>query len=446
MDIHSILKSSENRMLEFKREIPKNRQTILKTIVGFANGSGGSLYIGVNDNRSVCGVGDEPFELEESLSSFFFDSISPTPNIFYQAVSFEEKTIFVIKVLSGANKPYFIRKDGPEQGTFIRVGSTNRRADPQILAELRRQARNISFDSEVETSFDRDIFDLEILKIFLNWRGLNLKPSIGYLTKNGFAYRYDHICHPTVGGLMLFCSKLPESYEYAGFRVSRFRSDSRSDLIHSEFVNCCLLHMPQMVMDFLKLYLEKNIFIEGLRRKETYDLPISSLREAIINAICHRDYSITGSQNKLDIFSDRVEITSPGVLPTGITLEDLGLGTSEIRNRQIVKTFRQAGFIEQLGTGIIRMREACKQQGLLEPKFEEVGSFFKVTLFRPKLVIPEEVQGVFNLIKKRGFMGSREIADHLKIHQNTALKRLKWLQKNGLIQKEGNGTKVRYGM
>ena len=92
------------------------------------------------------------------------------------------------------------------------------------------------------------------------------------------------------------------------------------------------------------------------------------------------------------------------------------------------------------------MREAGKQQGLLEPKFEEVGSFFKVTLFRPKLVMPEEVRDVFNLIKKRGFMGSREIADHLKIHQNTALKRLKWLQKNGLIQKEGNGTKVRYGM
>jgi predicted HTH transcriptional regulator len=446
MDIHTILKSPENRMLEFKREIPKNRQAILKTIVGFANGSGGSLYIGVNDNRSVRGVEDEPFELEESLSSFFFDSISPTPNIFFQMVSFEEKTIFVIKVLSGANKPYFIRKDGPEQGAFIRVGSTNRRADPQILAELRRQARNISFDSEVETSFDCDIIDREILKIFINWRGLNLKPSIGYLIKNGFAYRYDHICHPTVGGLMLFCSKLPESYEYAGFRISRFRSDTRSDLIHSEFANCGLLHMPQVVMDFLKLYLEKNIFIEGLRRKETYDLPLASLREAIINAICHRDYSITGAQNKLDIFSDRVEITSPGVLPTGITLEDLGLGTSEIRNRQIVKTFRQAGFIEQLGTGIIRMREACKQQGLLEPKFEEVGSFFKVTLFRPKLVMPEEVRGVFNLIKKRGFMGSREIADHLKVHQNTALKRLKWLQKNGLIQKEGNGTKVRYGM
>ncbi|MCK5506756.1 MAG: putative DNA binding domain-containing protein [Thermodesulfovibrionia bacterium] len=446
MNIKEILRSPESRMLEFKRKLPKHRNNILKTIVGFANGSGGNIYIGVNDDRSVCGIENEPFDLEESLSSFFYDSISPTPNIFYQTISVEQKTVFLIKVLPGANKPYFIRKDGPEDGTFIRVGSTNRKADGHILAELRRQARNISLDSEVETSFNCDIFDLQILNTFLNWRELTIKPSIDFLVKNSFAHKFNHICHPTLGGLLLFCSELPENYEYAGFRVSRFRNDTRSDLIRSEFINCGLLLMPQRVMEFIFLYLEKNVHIEGLQRKETHDIPVSALREAITNAICHRDYSITGSQNKLDVFSDRVEITSPGVLPVGITLADLGLGTSEIRNRQIVKTFRQAGFIEQLGTGIIRIREACRQQGLVEPKFDEVGSFFKVTLFRPKIVMPAEVQTVFDLIKRRGFMSSREIASHLKIHQNTSLKRLKWLQKNGLIKKKGSGTKVKYGI
>ena len=95
MDIKEILKSPESRMLEFKRKLPKNRQNILKTIVGFANGSGGSLYIGVNDDRSVRGIKDESFELRESLSSFFYDSIYPTPKIFYQTISAEQKTIFV---------------------------------------------------------------------------------------------------------------------------------------------------------------------------------------------------------------------------------------------------------------------------------------------------------------------------------------------------------------
>ena len=113
----------------------------------------------------------------------------------------------------------------------------------------------------------------------------------------------------------------------------------------------------------------------------------------------------------MDIFSDRIEIISPGVLPTGITLEDLGLGTSEIRNRHITKIFRQAGFIEQLGTGIIRMRELCRKSGLSEPGFEEVGNFFKVTFFGPKVSLPEEMQEVFDLLQDRGTMGSREIAN-----------------------------------
>jgi ATP-dependent DNA helicase RecG len=446
MTIKEILQAPESRTLEFKREIPKNRRNILKTIIAFANGSGGTIYIGVNDDRSVCGIQEEPFELEESLSSLIYDAISPTPGIFYQTTSVDDKLVFVLKVLPGANKPYFLRKLGPAAGSFIRVGSTNRLADDHILAELKRQARNISFDDEVENSFKCHILDKKVLKIFLSWRGLEIKPSIQYFIKNRLAHRYDHTCHPTIGGLLLFCSHLPDTYEYAGFQVSCFKNDSRADLIHSELVSSGLLLMPDKITELSLLYLAKGIQIDGLRRKETYDIPIFALREAILNAICHRDYSIAGASCKLDIFTDRVEITSPGVLPTGITLQDLGFGTSEIRNRRIVKIFRQAGFVEQLGTGIIRMREACRRDALPAPKFEEIGSFFKVTLFRPQHALPDDLQQVFNLLKVHGLMGSREIAEKSGFHQNTVLKRLKKLEAKGLIIKQGSGTKVRYGL
>jgi len=311
---------------------------------------------------------------------------------------------------------------------------------------LRRQARNISLDSEVETSFGCDVIDLEVLRAFLTWRGLDINPSIDYLVKNGFARRYNQTCHPTIGGLLLFSSKLPDAYEYAGFKISRFRHESRSDLIHSESVFTGLLHTPQRVMDLILLYLERNVSIDGLRRKEGYDIPIEVIRETIVNAICHRDYSITGAYNKVDIFSDRIEVISPGILPTGITLKDLGLGTSEIRNRYIAKTFHQAGFIEQLGTGIIRICQLCRKNLLIEPKFEEVGNFFKVTLFRPGLSLPEEMQALFVILKERGSMGSKEISQHLEIHQNTALKRLRWLEQKGLVRRQGRGTKVRYAV
>jgi len=204
--------------------------------------------------------------------------------------------------------------------------------------------------------------------------------------------------------------------------------------------------MSEKVMDFVQLYMERKIEISALQRKETYDIPLPAIREGILNAICHRDYSITGADNKLDIFSDRIEITSPGTLPSGITLQDLGEGISEVRNRFIVKIFREAGYVEQLGTGISRIKEGCRINALPEPKFEETGNFFKTIIFRTRLTISPDLKDVFELIKQVGSLGSREIAEKLNIHQNTALKRLRQLEEKELIHKQGSGPRVRYSV
>jgi ATP-dependent DNA helicase RecG len=444
MKIQKILKQAEGKTLEFKKEIPKNRQNFLKTVVAFANGAGGNIYVGVNDDRTITGIKEEPFELEEKLASIIYDSISPIPNVFFQTTAFEDKVIFIVRILPGANKPYYLKKLGLEGGIFVRVGSTSRKADSQVAAELRRQARNISLDQEIDPSFDCDILDMRLLEKFIELRGLKTKPSLDYFVKIKAAQRYDHTCHPTIGGILLFCSTLPDEYSYARFRVSRFKAGNRADLINSITINDGLLAMPEKIMDFVQLYMEKKIEISALRRKEDYDIPLPAIREGILNAICHRDYSITGSDNKLDIFSDRIEITSPGALPLGITLQDLGDGISEARNRLIVKIFREAGYVEQLGTGIMRIKEACRTNALPEPKFEETGNFFKTIIFRASLNISPDLEDVFELIK-RGFpLGSKEIAANLNIHQNTALKRLKQLEEKGLIYKQGSGPRVRY--
>ena len=446
MKIQEILKQPESKTLEFKKEIPKNRQNLLKTVVAFANGAGGHIYVGVNDDRTIPGVKGEPFDLEEKLASIIYDSISPIPNVFFQTVAFEDKIIFIIRILPGANKPYYLKKLGPEGGIFLRMGSTNRKADSQSVAELRRQARNISLDQEIDPSFDCDILDVQLLEKFIELRGLKTKPGIDYFIKIKTAQRYDHTCHPTIGGLLLFCSTLPDEYSYARFRVSRFKAENRADLINSIIINDGLLAMPEKIMDFVRLYMEKKIEISALRRKEDYDIPLPAIREGILNAICHRDYSITGADNKLDIFSDRIEITSPGTLPSGITLQDLGDGISEVRNRLIVKIFREAGYVEQLGTGIMRIKEGCRTNALPEPKFEEIGNFFKTIIFRARLAISPELEDVFELIKQGISLGSKEIAANLNIHQNTALKRLRQLEEKGLIHKQGSGPRVRYSV
>ena len=110
MKIREILKQPEDKSLEFKKEIPKNRQNLLKTVVAFANGAGGNIYVGVNDDRAVTGIKEEPFDLEEKLASIIYDSISPIPNVFFQTTAFEDKVIFIIRILPGANKPYYLKK------------------------------------------------------------------------------------------------------------------------------------------------------------------------------------------------------------------------------------------------------------------------------------------------------------------------------------------------
>ncbi|MCD5417245.1 putative DNA binding domain-containing protein [Candidatus Bipolaricaulota bacterium] len=446
MKIQEILKQPEGKSLEFKKEIPRNRQNLLKTVVAFANGTGGHIYVGVNDDRTVAGIKEEPFDLEEKLSSIIYDSISPIPNVFFQAAAFKNKIIFIIRILPGANKPYYLKKLGPEDGIFVRIGSTNRKADSQAAAELRRQARNISLDQEIDPSFDCDILDMRLLEKFIASRGLKIKPTLGYLVKIKAAQRYNHACHPTIGGILLFCSTLPDEYSYAGFRVSRFKAENRADLINSTTISDGLLAMPEKIMDFVRLYMERRIEISALRRKEDYDIPLPAIREGILNAICHRDYSVTGCGNKLDIFSDRIEITSPGTLPLGITLQDLGEGISEVRNRLIVKIFREAGYVEQLGTGIMRIKEACRENALPEPRFEETGNFFKVTIFRARLALLPDLEVIYELIKQGKPLGSKEIAEKLNIHQNTVLKRLRQLQEKGLIYKQGSGPHVRYSV
>jgi len=444
MNIKEIINSPEGRTLEFKRQVPDKLDNILRTVIAFSNGSGGEIIIGVDDERKLIVIDQDPFDIEERLASSIHDRISPVPGVFFQTISFNQYVLFRIKVLPGPNKPYYLKSKGPEKGTYIRVGSTNRLADEWMLTDLRRQGQNRFLDEEVETSFGCEIFSMQVLSKYTQWKGLQEQAGLEYLVKEKLAVRYNGSCHPTVGGLLLFSDFLPEPYAYSGFAVVRYRGDSRSSLIHSQHITCGLLDMPAMVIGAVGSYLGSKVEISNLRRDEELDIPLLALRESIVNAICHRDYAMQGARSKVEVFDDRVEVISPGTLPTGIGLADLGLGASEIRNRQIVKIFRKAGYIEQLGTGIIRMRESCLDAGLEEPKFEEVGSYFKVTFFKRQNTLPPELKAVYDFLRSHGEQASSQIASGLNIHQNTVLKRLNKLMDANLVVKKGKGSDVRY--
>ena len=172
-------------------------------------------------------------------------------------------------------------------------------------------------------------------------------------------------------------------------------------------------------------------------------LPAFAVREAVINAIVHRDYSLKGASVQVDIFSDRCKITSPGVLPGALSIELLGQGISEIRNRSLARIFRGAGFMEELGSGISRMIKEMKNSGNPRPEFEEKGQYFCVTL-RTKPQMTFHLEEIFRILRSKGQLSSSEISKEMDIHQNTAIKRLKGLIDLGSVEKFGSGKNTKY--
>ena len=137
--------------------------------------------------------------------------------------------------------------------------------------------------------------------------------------------------------------------------------------------------------NFILNHINLSAKIEGLYRTDSYEIPIVALREALINALIHRDYANFGRDIKVGVYDDIVNIVSPGALPNIVTIEDILRGRSEIRNKVIANVFKELGLIEQWGSGINRIMLACKKAGLNQPKIREQGDFVDVEFYRPKI-------------------------------------------------------------
>ncbi|MBF8984093.1 putative DNA binding domain-containing protein [Lutibacter sp. B2] len=377
------IETGENRRIEFKEKFPDSMK-IIKTAIAFSNGAGGKLIIGIKDktNEIVGITDDEVMELPDKISNIIYDSCYPNiiPEIYITNI--DEKNLLVIEIFPGNLKPYYIKSKGKRKGTYIRVGATNKLADEEMLLELERQKRNISFDEEILYDYDfenlileklmkdlSDLLDKEIDQKSL----LNLK-----LLKEENGKMYS-----TRAMAILLGNK--ELFEYARIKCARFKGNDVGEFIDQKEFNGTLYEQIENAMNFAKVYIKKAGKIEGIQRKDTYEIPMVAIREAIINAVIHRDYSISGSDVKFAIYDDRIEITSPGYLPKTLDIEDIKNGRSEIRNKVLARVFKELRFIEQWGTGIRRILSACEKAELKEPEFIESGMFVKVVMYKGKI-------------------------------------------------------------
>jgi ATP-dependent DNA helicase RecG len=375
------IEAGESKTLEFKERLPSGKN-LAKSVIAFSNTGGGKLLIGIEDRTGkVRGVdNDDLLDLPDKIANIIYESCYPAiiPEIYVEPLG--DKQILVVKIFPGALRPYYLKSRGKHAGTYLRIGATNKPADMEMLLELERQRRNCSFDEEVDYNEDETALDLEQLgqafkgytgKLLDQQQALNLKLLVN---ENG------HL-HPTTGGLLL-AGRGP-FFEYARIRCARFKGCTLDEYIDEKEFTGPLHEQVEAAMRFAQIYIAKRGKVQGLQRIDRYEIPLEAVREILVNAVVHRDYSISGSDIKLAIFDDRLEVLSPGMLPSGLSVETIQAGRSEIRNKVIARFFREINFIEQWGTGIRKIIHLCQEYGLPNPAFIERDRFFKVHIFKP---------------------------------------------------------------
>ena len=368
LSFDNLLSQSEGKTLEFKRDL-SSPKPLLKTLVAFANTAGGKLIIGINDNRQIVGV-ENPFDEEERLCSLIADSISPrlVPNV--EMLTLEGKTLLLVEVFLSSSRPHYLKAEGTESGVYVRLGSTNRQADRELIAELRRSAEGVSFDEMPMPDLTIENLDLKSAReLFGSQHELNEKELISLK----IITRQQGRLVPTKGAVILFGRERNSYFPDAWVQCGRFIGKDKADIFdHTDIYD----HLPQAlenIMLFLKKHAMRGADFSEFRRKDVWSIPITILREAIINALVHTDYSQRGAPIRISFFDDRIEIENPGILLPGMTIEDMKQGISKIRNPVIARVFRELNLIEQWGSGIRRIFKEAHEQGLSEPQIIEIG-------------------------------------------------------------------------
>jgi ATP-dependent DNA helicase RecG len=434
--IEEILKSNEGKTLEFKENL-RSLPGIIKTIIAFANTAGGTIVIGVEDGtKKIVGVSD-PLAEEERLASVINDSIAPLlmPDIDIQSYGNKELIIINVPHVTG---PCYLKSAGLEKGTYIRLGSTNRVVDDETLISLKNFAKNVYFDelpylqgkiSDLDWDFIKTLFQRVDKKITMH----NAQ-SIGLIKQQGTKE------YPSYGGIVLFGINRLALFPEAIIRCARFLGDDKDTLLDRADIEIYLPLALEEAIKFIQRNTSLSSEIKELGRKDIPQYPLVALREAIVNAIVHADYAMKGVYISIAIFDERIEITNPGGLPFGFTIEKALAGSSRIRNRVIAKVFYHMKWVEQWGSGLRRIIKECAQRDLEEPKFEELNNQFRVTLYAKKkehIILGPWHKELISYLKKKGKISTKEAAALWQVTARTARNRLIKIVDAGIIKKVG---------
>ena len=374
--VEELIAQGENSSIEFKSDNVRP-EALAREMVAFSNLLGGTVLIGVEDDGSITGL--QPPHNEVWISTIARNNIVPAILPAVEIIKIEGKNIAVVQIPKGAHKPYQTL-DGK---FWIRVGSTNRTATKEELSRLFQEAGLVHFDIAPVERTNMDALDPSKLHQYFETSYqidyMNLRPEEQHniLTNTDILVEIDEQYRASVGGILLF-GKQPQRYlPQSSVMFAVFHGSELTDrLLDKKEITGTLPEIIENTSALVQLFLPKPSVINGIKRDEKIQIPSKVIRETIVNAVCHRDYSMSNQKISVYMFSNRIEITSPGKIPNTATLKKMIYGYSAPRNIFLVKYLDNMRYIDGLGRGIPMIKRTMQEN----VSFEEIGEVFRVIL------------------------------------------------------------------
>jgi len=431
------LETGESLTTEFKREYTEETK---KTIIAFANTAGGTLYIGVNDDKTITGV-DAPDENLLKITNAVRLAIKPDLTLFVdcKAEKIGKASIIVVTVQKGIACPYYLAGKGirPE-GVYVRQGTSSVPATETAILNMIKETDGEKYEEARSLNQDltfgetKQFFNVENVPFgHSQQKTLRLQTTDGVFTNLGLLLS-DQSVHTVK--LAVF-----EGFEKQVFKDRREFSGS-------------LLKQLRETYEHLDMHNRTHAKVKGIYREDRRDYPEEALREALLNALVHRDYAFSSS-TLISIFDDRIEFVSVGGLPKGVSLEDILLGLSVPRNENLAAVFYRLHLIEAYGIGIPKIMRSyanCARK----PELQATGNAFKITLpnrnalrdgkNNDKISFTESEEKILSLFDTQNEIFRKDVEHNLAISQAMAVRLLRGLLDKGIIRSIGGGKKIRY--
>jgi len=363
-ELLEIINNGESSKIEFKTA-DVHPIALAEEIVAFANFEGGTILIGVDDFGAITGSTRE--DMEDFVVNICRNNVRPSIIPLIEKININNKKVIAVSIPRG-DTAY-----STNRGLYyIRVGSTKQTPTQQELLRL-FQKRNL-FQLDETPVIKASVGSIDIEKVNRYLAKLGQSPlndeneeSLSHeLINLSILVDIDNTLYPSLGGILAF-GKNPQKY-FPSFNIQcgAYKGDDFiSDTVRENDLVGALDELIEDAIAFLKLTMPQKHFLErGIQRKDDYLYPIEALREGIVNAVCHRDYTITGTAIRLFLFNNRLEIRSPGSLPNTLTIENM-LYRQFTRNQMIASFLTGYGYMERRGKGILRIIKLCKENGII---------------------------------------------------------------------------------